>query len=109
MVMRTQALDISEFRCIQATDIAVSVVFDQTGREYTFAWQGANLALARPRIVGGCGSHAPEIVDCLARAIAHQASQRISAKHDITHAELDGLQLDLFSPDERLGTPMLHS
>jgi hypothetical protein len=93
MVMRTQALDISEFRCIQATDIAVSVVFDQTGREYTFAWQGANLAL----------------VDCLARAIAHQASQRISAKHDITHAELDGLQLDLFSPDERLGTPMLHS
>ena len=72
-------LEISDFLCTQATNVDVKVVFCQTGREYTFAWQDEELALARPMIVGDCGVHSPEIVDCLARAIAHQASQRMPA------------------------------
>ena len=77
--IRESQIEITDFRCTRATNLDVRVVFGQTGREYTFAWQDKELALARPMIVGDCGLHSPEIVDCLARAIAHQASQRMPA------------------------------
>ena len=91
------ALDISEFRCTRATNVAVSVVFGQTGREYTFAWDDAELNLARPTIVGGCGLHPPEILDCLARAIAYQASQKIPPEQVIvSHVKINSSRLKSF-------------
>ncbi len=69
------ALDIGEFRCVVVNSARVVVVFSQTARRYTFTWRDGELALAYPKIEGGCGMHAPEIVDCLARAIANLAAR----------------------------------
>ena len=67
-------LDISEFTCV-AVDPAVVVVFSQTNRRYTYAWSNGELGLATPAIEGQCWPHAPEIVDCLARAVAYHAGR----------------------------------
>ncbi len=73
-------LDIDEFRCVVANSAQVVIVFNQTGRRYTFSWRNGELALAQPEIEGGCGMHASEIVDCLARAVASRAARAGSGR-----------------------------
>ena len=69
------ALDISEFTCIGIDPGGVVVVFAPTNRRYVYPWQDGELCLAAPGIEGGCDPHPPEIIDCLARAVAHHAVQ----------------------------------
>ncbi len=68
-------LDISEFRCLAVRPTGVVVVFEQTNRRYTFPWHDGELALREPAIEGACGPHAAEVIDCLARAVAHHAAR----------------------------------
>ena len=68
-------LDISEFRCVAVNTAAVVVLFEQTNRRYTYSWTKGELALSDPAIEGGCDPHPAEIIDCLARAVAYQASR----------------------------------
>ena len=71
-------LDISEFRCIEVRRSGVVVVFEQTNRRYDFPWRGGELGLTTPEISGPCGPHLPEILDCLARAVAYKAAKSAS-------------------------------
>ncbi len=68
-------LDISEFRCLAVTSSGVVVVFEQTGRRYAFPWRDGELRLSKPAIEGECGPHPAEVIDCLARAVAHRAAR----------------------------------
>lgn len=73
-------LDISEFRCVSAGRAGVVVVFDQTNRQYTYSWQEDGLCLAEPVIEGVADPHPPEIIDCLARAVAYHASKGLTGE-----------------------------
>ena len=68
------ALNMSDFRCTAITPSGVTVVFNQTELQYTFPWSDGVLALSRPQVRGNYGQHAPEIIECLARAVAYNAS-----------------------------------
>ena len=68
-------LDICEFKCVAATPAAVTVVFGQTKRKYTYVWKGIANGLSEPRIEGSCGPHSAEVLDCLARAVAYKAAR----------------------------------
>ena len=68
-------LDISEFQCTVSSDSRVAVVFIQTDRRYAYVWQDSVMGLSEPTIVGSVGPHAPEVLDCLARAVAYQAAR----------------------------------
>ena len=70
-------LDISEFRCTSVDVTGVVVVFDQTNRRYTYQWNDDSLAIARPLIEGVADPHPPEIIDCLARAVAFKAAKDV--------------------------------
>ena len=67
-------LNMSDFRCTAINPSGVTVVFDQTELQYTFPWSDGVLELSQPRIRGGYGEHPPEIIECLARAVAYKAS-----------------------------------
>ena len=71
-------LDVSEFRCMAASHQGVVVVFEQTNRRYSYTWQDGELALAAPDIEGACDPHPAEVVDCLARAVAHRAGRSVA-------------------------------
>jgi hypothetical protein len=66
-------LDVSDFRCTSLNKSTVSVVFDPTNRQYTYFWHDGELDLSRPEVVGQAGPHPPEVIDCLARAVAYKA------------------------------------
>ena len=67
-------LDLSEFKCKAASRKGVVVVFEQTNRRYFFGWANGELEIAAPDIQGACAPHAPEVIDCLARAVAYRAA-----------------------------------
>ena len=66
-------LDISDFRCTSLNRSAVAVMFEPTSRCYTYLWHDDELDLSHPEIVGEAGPHTPEVIDCLARAVAYKA------------------------------------
>ena len=71
--------DLSDFECFRVGACRVDVVFLPAARRYSFFRQpaGHHLALASPTITGHCADYEPEIVDCLARAIAHKAESSV--------------------------------
>ena len=79
-------LDVSEFRCMTASQRGVVVVFEQTNRRYSYIWEDGELAIAAPEIQGACDPHPPEVVDCLARAVAYRAA--LSVRRCSVHARL---------------------
>ena len=72
-------LDISEFRCAGVGKSRVVIVFEQTKRRYTYALHDGVLDLGTPEIEGDSAPHAPEVIDCLARAVALKAVRDASA------------------------------
>ncbi len=68
-------LDITDFRCTAISRSSVVVVFAPTERRYTYPWHHGELGLAKPTIDGPTAPHAPEVIDCLARAVAYKAVQ----------------------------------
>ena len=52
---------------------------EQTNRRYTFPWHNGELALREPAIEGACDPHPAEVIDCLARAVAHHAARSMPA------------------------------
>ena len=74
------ALDISEFKCTAIDPAGVVVVFAQTNRRYVYPRRDGELCLTTPGIEGGCDPHPPEIIDCLARAVAFHAVQHAAVR-----------------------------
>ena len=71
-------LDVSEFKCMAATQKGVVVVFEQTNRRYFYGWHNGELAIAAPDIEGDCDPHPAEVIDCLARAVAYRAARNVA-------------------------------
>ena len=69
-------LDISEFTCVGVSASTVVIVFSQTDRRYTYTSRNGELDLAHPFIQGKAGAHPPEVIDCLARAVAYQVARK---------------------------------
>ena len=102
MVDDSAKLDISEFRCTEASRAGVTILFTQTGRTYRYRWNRNELAIASPVIDGDCGLHAPEIIDCLARAVAYRESTKIPQMGGGRHrSRFEALRPSLFSKAQK--------